>query len=859
MHCKKMALFALLALIPSAPAFAANEPTPKQAEAPDVQTPTPTYTPPPVTPPPVTPPPVTPVPDTPPVTPVINPGGTRDCSLTDLDSTLNSAANNCVGRLCPLDPSDPSIEFSPLRDLIHVCQARNCCKYCASGCDINNDGVVDVTDVEVIKQFVDLSMTTGGVNPADYLAQRICLDPNGDGYSTPRDVLYVINCLPRTPPPTPHPQYCCWGPTQGYRCLTQPLPQPYRRGEGCNLVSDCSSCIPPTPTPTLPPQNQRCIWTAAWANCSGYLMQNFGTGVFGCPDAPAEHRLDTAAVAAAAAVTPGNYKEIPACFAQRFADCRSNLSSAIYKGTVAQSSAVKIYGGCPGVGAEDLGEFLGVPANASDSALKQYLANRSTEPVTISVAGRTYTFPGTGPDSLWARYLAQKGINYADVEAGRVPYSKLSELFTHAVGIQCFLSSTNPVSYPGCYLPWLPSMSWYMDENCRYVRPSSRTKLCGFAGVAWSPISLLWEETTLTEDMTVVPFSINAETPAAYTLWKASGKAPLLIYDPDNTGLVKSATQLFGHYAFGGKTASLAQHKSGGLREPWDNGYEALALLDIDRDGKVSGQELQGVSLWFDRNRDGAVQEGEVKSIASAGVTVLYYRWDREEQGGDLHASIGYERLVKGKKIQGASVDWYSPTFSSKQEAVQALSAMFGSSTKGSTVRGTSPSAANSEAATQVPWAAQPLSFKPHKAHSHAEDISGFWVWMMTDQQGRNTPGVFAFEQNSEGGFIGYSVVEAELAKNAEGLKSGITTLPALGFVRREQDGRYVVSMKVKDEQGGGFAKSTATLSADGLELRGTTTQKFSAVNDKGVRESGSARYEWIAQKAVGDSTEKTK
>ena len=130
---------------------------------------------------------------------------------------------------------------------------------------------------------------------------------------------------------------------------------------------------------------------------------------------------------------------------------------------------------------------------------------------------------------------------------------------------------------------------------------------------------------------------------------------------------------------------------------------------------------------------------------------------------------------------------------------------------------------------------------------------------MPTEQQGQISPGVFAFEQNSEGGVIGYSVVEAELAKNAEGLKSGITTLPAQGFVRREADGRYVLSMKVKDEQGGGFAKSTATLSAEGLELRGKTTQKFSAVNDKGVRESGSATYEWVAQKAVGTSTDKAK
>ena len=33
-----------------------------------------------------------------------------------------------------------------------------------------------------------------------------------------------------------------------------------------------------------------------------------------------------------------------------------------------------------------------------------------------------------------------------------------------------------------------------MDENCHWTTPTADTTLCGFAGVTWSPISLIWDE-----------------------------------------------------------------------------------------------------------------------------------------------------------------------------------------------------------------------------------------------------------------------------------------------------------------------------------------------------------------------------
>ena len=130
-----------------------------------------------------------------------------------------------------------------------------------------------------------------------------------------------------------------------------------------------------------------------------------------------------------------------------------------------------------------------------------------------------------------------------------------------------------------------------MDANCHRVAPGANLKLCGFGAAVASPISLIWEDdASLADGMTVVPFSIDARQPEAFTLWKASEKAPLLVYDPKHTGKVTSAKQLFGTYTFGGKTTKAAYYQSDETGTPWGNGYEALALLDTNHDGKVSGE-----------------------------------------------------------------------------------------------------------------------------------------------------------------------------------------------------------------------------------------------------------------------------
>jgi len=85
----------------------------------------------------------------------------------------------------------------------------------------------------------------------------------------------------------------------------------------------------------------------------------------------------------------------------------------------------------------------------------------------------------------------------------------------------------------------------------------------------------------------------------------------ILVWDPGHTGRITSGRQLFGSvtwWIF------------------WDNGYRALDALDDDRDGRLTGEELKGLGVWFDRNGNGVSDPGEVTPIEQVGITSLSVR-----------------------------------------------------------------------------------------------------------------------------------------------------------------------------------------------------------------------------------------
>ncbi len=82
----------------------------------------------------------------------------------------------------------------------------------------------------------------------------------------------------------------------------------------------------------------------------------------------------------------------------------------------------------------------------------------------------------------------------------------------------------------------------------------------------------------------------------------------ILVWDPERKGRIASGGRLFGS-----RTWQMF----------WRNGYEALAALDDNRDGSLTGKELAGIAVWFDRNGNGRSDPGEVVPVADLGIVRL--------------------------------------------------------------------------------------------------------------------------------------------------------------------------------------------------------------------------------------------
>ena len=96
--------------------------------------------------------------------------------------------------------------------------------------------------------------------------------------------------------------------------------------------------------------------------------------------------------------------------------------------------------------------------------------------------------------------------------------------------------------------------------------------------------------------------------------------AAWLVHDPKQSGKITSALQMFGNVTFW---------------MFWDTGYEALAALDDNRDGQLSGKELAGLALWHDANGNGISDSGEVKPLAEYGIVALSCQFERDSTHPD--------------------------------------------------------------------------------------------------------------------------------------------------------------------------------------------------------------------------------
>ena len=368
----------------------------------------------------------------------------------------------------------------------------------------------------------------------------------------------------------------------------------------------------------------------------------------------------------------------------------------------------------------------------------------------------------------------------------------------------------------------------FYDNACNVVTPPplAQVKECLVGTVWWrlSPISLLLDTASL-GDATIASFSLDPHNcPSCVYEWKGSEKAPLLVYDPQHTGKVTSATQLFGDWTFGGRqVASLAT--GDGESSKWRDGFQALGSLDANFDGEVSKGELAPLALWFDKNQDGVSDPGEVKPIADSGVTKLFYsNAAKDSRSGDVILTRGFERSVNGQVQTGTAIDWYAHGALSQEELIGKKLSSASFATPAAPAEPTPP-ALYGDTAKDV----------------SGERIFGAWSWKAgaADSAGRGFGGVIVFGTNHETGKLsGTSYHEGVFdAGTAKAAKSVVT-------IQRFDLNTGAKGYSFEFDSENGKVRTEFNLAQDGTKLEGQTW-----VESKKIGETGALTYRWVASR----------
>ena len=343
----------------------------------------------------------------------------------------------------------------------------------------------------------------------------------------------------------------------------------------------------------------------------------------------------------------------------------------------------------------------------------------------------------------------------------------------------------------------------YLDANCNIV-DSGKVNICVTYNITItfaSPISLILDNKHITP--TVTKFPLDPKNPNKYVIWRASKSTPLLVYDPKKTGKITSADQLFGQYAFG---------------KSWKDGFEALASLDKNGDGKLTGDELKDLSLWFDENQNGVSEAGEVVDLRHAGITALYFKKDSDDvKTGDIVATVGYDRVGKdGKLVSGSSIDWFSEVYDTEEEAL-----------------------ANIEGRTAA------IMTNPANMTSVPDNkFNGVWAWTVDKKHVTenvvNEDGFLSFFE-VDGQLSGLSITELALENNHVGAKSAVISTP-LHNAEISSNGR----LRFTIDQDGLITKTTAGMSPDNNTMHGVSRAE---VIDQATGKKNTIHYTWVAKR----------
>ena len=398
----------------------------------------------------------------------------------------------------------------------------------------------------------------------------------------------------------------------------------------------------------------------------------------------------------------------------------------------------------------------------------------------------------------------------------------------------------------------------YFDSSCNRVAhaesPTANPPVCDIGSYTFgnSPVALLWEPSFRVEDLAknvpLVSFPIDPKHADKLVEWKASSAAPLLVYDPSGEGKITSGYQLFGNWTFGPtKVASLAHSTVTNANgdKLWENGFEALAQLDSDANGEVSADELEPLSLWFDDNRNGISENGEVRRLSAVGVRKLFYRgYEGNDAAHAIVLKVGFERERNGVLERGTMVDWFTESVSSELEYAQrALLSSVVKPVADLKIASLIPSGDIKPKTSRV-IAGEVLDGRSESLalKKGAELARGVWKWSSKSKDIPVDGGFFVISDNQDGTIQGLTMIELPI-DSSFGASSIASVVGFKGTAKLEDSGKVSINFELNKEAGTDL-QSSAELNGAGDSMNGSShgTIKREAANTE-------ITYSWSADK----------
>ncbi|WP_295900844.1 EF-hand domain-containing protein [uncultured Bdellovibrio sp.] len=170
----------------------------------------------------------------------------------------------------------------------------------------------------------------------------------------------------------------------------------------------------------------------------------------------------------------------------------------------------------------------------------------------------------------------------------------------------------------------------------------------GFCGGYFSPLMVFFDDKR-PQFTSEVDFPLN---PSGKTMWPEKG-APGAFIAVDRNGdkKITTADELFGNQG-----------------DKFKNGFEALREFDSNKDDVIDSKDkdFAKLLLWYDKNGDGIVQDGELVSLKSK-IKSVSLKYDASSttpisDRAEVRERSTFTFVQKGKEKKGSVIDmWFAP------------------------------------------------------------------------------------------------------------------------------------------------------------------------------------------------------